>query len=142
MESEKPLKKTRIVHCKIVPNYDIYIGRSSIANPSRYGNKWTHKEGTSAKYKVSSREEAIEKHKEWTLTQPWLLLEIRQMKGKTLACWCKPLSCHGDTFVEIAEMSEEEFQKILHSAQEIEKSQLQVNKERPIISKRIPFTDF
>jgi len=33
---------------------------------------------------VSSRAEAIFAHREWLLSQPYLLLEIREMKGKIL----------------------------------------------------------
>lgn len=42
------------------------------------------------------------------------------MKGKILGCWCKhvanPLDCHGDTFAEIADMPEGDFQKLLDIA--------------------------
>ena len=83
---------TRIVHCK-KESYDIYIGR-----PSKWGNPFQiGKDGT--------REEVIEKFRHWTLTQPNLLKDLHEIKGKTLGCWCKPKSCHGDVLVELIETS-------------------------------------
>ena len=81
---------TCIVHCK-KESYDIYIGR-----PSKWGNPFQiGKDGT--------REEVIEKFKNWILTQPNLLKDLHEIKGKTLGCWCKPKSCHGDVLVELIE---------------------------------------
>ena len=78
--------------------YDVYIGR-----PSKWGNPFTHKEGTLAKFKVSSRKEAIQKFREWLLSNPEKLEELEELRGKTLGCWCKPQSCHGDVIVELLE---------------------------------------
>ena len=81
---------TRIVHCK-KESYDIYIGR-----PSKWGNPFQiGKDGT--------RDEVIEKFRDWILTQPKLLKDLHEIKGKTLGCWCKPKSCHGDVLVELIE---------------------------------------
>jgi len=27
--------------------------------------------------------------------------EFRQLRGKTLGCWCKPEACHGDVLLEL-----------------------------------------
>ena len=90
--------KTKVVHCK-KEDYDIYIGR-----PSKWGNPFTHlNKTTKAKFKVSTREEAIKRYKEWILNQPELLKDLHELKGKTLGCWCKPKSCHGDILVELIE---------------------------------------
>ena len=86
----------RVVHCK-KEKYDVYIGR-----PSKWGNPFSHKEGTTAKYKTNTREEAIEKYKEYILNTPDLLKDINELKGKTLACWCSPQKCHGDVLLELA----------------------------------------
>jgi hypothetical protein len=85
----------KVVHCKRAA-YDVYIGR-----PSKWGNPFSHKEGTLAKFKVASREEAIEKYREWIKTQPHLMKSLPELKGKTLGCWCKPYPCHGDVLVEL-----------------------------------------
>ena len=32
-----------------------------------------------------------------------LICEISELDGKTLGCWCKPDTCHGDVLVEMME---------------------------------------
>lgn len=86
----------KVVHCK-KSNFDVYIGR-----PSKWGNPFTHKEGTTAKFKCSTREEAVAKYKEWILTKPELLKDLHELKGKTLGCWCSPQACHGDVLLELS----------------------------------------
>jgi len=85
-----------VVHCKKEP-YDVYIGR-----PSIWGNPFSHLEGTLARFKVATREEAIQKYEEWVVTQPHLMSGLHLLKGKTLGCWCKPKSCHGDVLERLA----------------------------------------
>ena len=87
----------RVVHCK-KEMYDVYIGR-----PSKWGNPFSHKEGTLAKFKVSTRDEAVQKYREWLLTQPDLIQSLPELRGKVLGCWCKPLKCHGDVLAKEAE---------------------------------------
>ena len=89
----------KVVHCK-KEKYDVYIGR-----PSKWGNPFSHKEGTLAQYKVASREEAIEKYREWIMQQEDLMASLHELQGKTLGCWCKPKSCHGDILVELIEQT-------------------------------------
>ena len=83
---------THIVHCK-KESYDIYIGR-----PSKWGNPFQI--GTDG-----TREEVIEKFRNWILSQSNLVKDLHEIKGKTLGCWCKPKSCHGDVLVELIETS-------------------------------------
>jgi len=33
----------------------------------------------------------------------WWQDQLRMLRGKTLACWCKPDACHGDVLAELAE---------------------------------------
>lgn len=83
---------TKVVHCKREP-YDVYIGR-----PSKWGNPFEiGRDGT--------REEVIDKYREWIATQPQLLAELLMLRGKTLACWCAPKACHGDVLAELANAS-------------------------------------
>lgn len=84
-----------VVHCK-KSKYDVYCGR-----PSKWGNPYSHKEGTIAKYKVNTREEAIKKFKEYLLTSG-LINDILELKGKVLGCWCKPKACHCDLLAKLA----------------------------------------
>ena len=89
--------ETKVVNKYHKIPYDIYIGRGS-----RWGNPFTHLEGKSlAQFKVATREEAIEKYREWIMEQPQLLADLHELKGKTLGCFCKPKSCHGDVLVEL-----------------------------------------
>lgn len=93
------MSKTRVVHCMVEP-YDIYIGRGK---GSPWGNPYTHKDEaiTLAKYKVATREEAVEKYREYILGRQDLLDRLHELKGKTLGCWCKPKICHGDVLVDL-----------------------------------------
>lgn len=77
--------------------YDIYIGRGSI-----WGNPFSHREGTKAQYVVSTREEAVERFREYILGRPDLIEKLKDLKGKVLCCYCKPKSCHGDVLAELA----------------------------------------
>lgn len=92
-----------VVHCKR-DEYDVYIGR-----PSKWGNPFSHLENSVALFKTGTREEAIQKYKEWLLSNPKLVEEVRrELKGKVLGCWCHPLPCHGDVLAEIANKEEDE----------------------------------
>jgi len=81
--------------CKVVhfkkESYDIYIGR-----PSKWGNPFSHKTGTLAEFKVSTREESIEKYEDYLLSRKDLMDSLPELKNKILGCWCKPSKCHGD----------------------------------------------
>lgn len=90
--------ETRVVHCKKEP-YDIYIGR-----PSMWGNPFSHKGSTIARYRVDTIEEALWEYERYLRHQikarAITLNDIRKLKGRTLGCWCKPGPCHGDILVE------------------------------------------
>lgn len=86
----------KVVHCK-KEKYDVYIGR-----PSIWGNPFTHKKGTQAKYICSSREKAVAAYREWILKNPDLMSKLPELKGKILGCWCAPFPCHGDVLLELA----------------------------------------
>jgi hypothetical protein len=71
--------KTRVVN-KYRESYDIYIGRGS-----KWGNPFSWKPGTKAKYRVKDREEALKKYREWVLRQPELMDSLHELKVKYLA---------------------------------------------------------
>ena len=85
----------------------VYIGRGSI-----WGNPFSHKEGTKAIWKCTTREESIEnyRHHLWAaitegdITKDMLL----ELDGKRLACYCKPKACHGDILVKAIEWAKGE----------------------------------
>lgn len=78
----------RVVHWK-KEKYDVYIGR-----PSKWGNPFAIGiDGT--------REEVIEKYRQYINNKPELLKDIHELKNKVLGCWCSPYVCHGDVLVEL-----------------------------------------
>ena len=86
----------RVVHCK-KEEFDVYGGRGS-----KWGNPYSHKEGTLAEHVVGSRSEAIQKFEDYLLSNEELMESLSELKGKTLGCWCKPKSCHGDILLRYA----------------------------------------
>lgn len=97
--------RSRVVHCKREP-FDVYIGRG---RDSRWGNPFSHREGTSAEFVVGSRAEAVEAYRRWLWTKiqapggTALIAELAELHGKTLGCWCAPQACHGDVLAAAAE---------------------------------------
>ena len=69
-------------------SYDVYIGRGS-----KWGNPFVIGQD-------GSRDEVIEKYREWIITQPQIN-DIEELRGKRLGCFCKPSRCHGDILVEL-----------------------------------------
>ena len=73
----------------------VYIGRPSIfGNPYRIGYDGT-------------RVEVIQKYELYVVDRikhdPWFRDAVKGLHGKLLSCWCRPLPCHGDVLVKIAE---------------------------------------
>lgn len=92
-----------VVHKSKKP-YDIYIGR-----PSKFGNPWSHEEGTLAEFKVDTRAEAIQKYEEWVRSQPEMIAMIkRELRGRVLGCFCTPKLCHGHILAWIANEENED----------------------------------
>lgn len=83
---------------------DVYIGRGSI-----FGNPYTHipKQYTKAQFQVKTRQEAIDKYREYFYKRieedSEFLDAVLLLKGKTLGCYCKPLDCHGDIILQFLE---------------------------------------
>lgn len=84
--------RTMVVNLRTA-SYTKYIGRSrglngKFANPYRIGPD-------------GSREDVIVKHKKDFENNLELQEAVwNELKGETLGCFCKPLACHGDTYVE------------------------------------------
>ena len=90
---------TTVVNIHSGASYDICIMR-----PSKWGNPYSHLPHTRAKFRVGTRQEAIDRHMEYVLDHPELLDAIGELRGKVLGCCCKPLPCHGDFLAELAEL--------------------------------------
>ena len=78
----------KVVNCKTNP-YDVYIGR-----PTKWGNPF--KIG-----KDGNRKEVLQKYYEYLKSNTQLMVEVQELKGKVLGCWCKPKACHGDMILRI-----------------------------------------
>lgn len=89
----------KVVNIKNFEKYDVYIGRGS-----KFGSPFTHlKHLGGPLIIVDSREEALDKYKSWLFEQPELLKAVKEeLKDKILGCFCKPLPCHGDILLQIA----------------------------------------
>jgi len=75
---------------KSLPPNTVYVGR-----PTKWGNPF--KIGVDG-----NRQEVIRKYRQYLLSNPKLLGQLEELKGKDLACWCSPLPCHGDVLLELA----------------------------------------
>lgn len=80
-----------VVHCKR-DKYTVLIDRST-----KWGNPFSHKENSLAKFKCKTLAESIELHERWLKQQRHLMAALPELVGQTLGCWCKPNPCHGDT---------------------------------------------
>ncbi len=90
---------TRVVHVR-KEDYDIYIGRGFLEfwesdwhNPFRLGHD-------------GNRKEVLQKYRDYLSSRPDLLARLHELRGKTLGCWCKPQTCHGDVLAELADISD------------------------------------
>ncbi|QNO00135.1 hypothetical protein psageK4_102 [Pseudomonas phage psageK4] len=73
----------------------VYIGRGS-----KWGNPYSHKDGTRAQYRVSTVHQAIMEYRKYLWSQisdGFITLEmLKELDGKRLACYCAPNPCHGN----------------------------------------------
>lgn len=85
-----------VVHC-MKSEYDVYIGRwhKKIGYASKWANPYVLD-------KEENREKVLEQYKKYLLNNDQLLLELHELKGKRLGCWCAPKLCHGDILAELA----------------------------------------
>lgn len=80
-------------------DYDILVDRNS-----KWGNPFSHKVKSRAKYIVKTRKESIDCHREWLTSGEgkYLLEDLHELKGKKIACWCKiNQSCHSDIIIKL-----------------------------------------
>lgn len=85
-----------------VPADAVYVGR-----PTKWGNPFSHKPGTRARYLVATRDEAVEAYERALLAKferdPSAHDRLRaELGGKDLVCWCAPLRCHADVLLKYA----------------------------------------
>lgn len=85
----------------------VYIGRPRGDAKNKWSNPFSHLVDSKAKYKVETRDDAVEAFERMLeramANHPWLRDEIiRELGGKHLVCWCAPARCHGDVLLRIA----------------------------------------
>jgi len=88
---------TTVVHCK-EHKFDVYIGR-----PCR--------QHAGSKFRIGrdgTREEVCAKYRRWFVTQPDLICQLDELRGKVLGCWCHPKECHGEFLAAFADLGYEE----------------------------------
>ena len=69
---------------------NVYIGRKHRLLPaSIWGNPYKMREGY-------SRDEVVKLFEKYFLENDELREMVRELKGKTLGCWCSPKPCHGE----------------------------------------------
>jgi hypothetical protein len=78
----------KVVHCE-KEQYDIFIGR-----PSKWGNPFKIGEH-------GTRREVIAMYEEYIRLRPDLMADLSSLADKTLGCFCKPKSCHGDVLIKL-----------------------------------------
>jgi hypothetical protein len=100
--------KTICVHIKKYQGEQevVYVGRKKNTE-QHYGNP----------FKIGAwgftRNESLKRYELWITEndyqdveperRKWILDNLDVLKGKALACWCKPKDCHGDILVSLVE---------------------------------------
>lgn len=74
-----------------LPPRTVYVGR-----PTKWGNPY--RPGTNV-----TPAQAVAKYRGFLRERPDLMMALPELKGKNLACWCKPdAPCHADILLELA----------------------------------------
>lgn len=78
----------------------VYIGRNMVFYvPGAVASKWKNPFSV----KKYGRENCLKMYREYIKNNSELWNSLSELENKTLGCWCKPESCHGDILVELLE---------------------------------------
>jgi hypothetical protein len=83
---------------------EVYIGRAIYMGGWRLpASKWANpfRVDTPKKKGDGSRQRVMKKYEKYIRKKPELLAQLGELKGKTLACWCRPELCHGDILMKL-----------------------------------------
>ena len=81
----------------------------NVARPSKWGNPFTRTNTGGCHCNT-----CLAAHYQLALSDTGKKTIRAAFKGKNVACWCPPnRDCHGDVILEIAAMTDEEFERIL-----------------------------
>ena len=103
-ETNAKVVRLKRVGGKVVQGCDVYIGRACNMGgwhlpQSKWANPFTvRKEGSAAA--------AVAKYEHYIMSNSSLLKDLRELRGKTLGCWCYPGPCHGNVLVSLLHKSE------------------------------------
>ena len=93
------MNKTIVVNFR-TDTHTKYIGRRRRGQENKFANY----------YRIGfdgNREQVIALHKRDFNNNPYLQEAVwNELRGEILGCFCKPLACHGDTYVEYIENRE------------------------------------
>lgn len=93
------MASTTVVN-RYASKFDVFIGR-----PSKWGNPYRiGKDGT--------RQQVLEKYRQYILSRPDLLAALPEIRGKVLGCTCVPFPCHGHILAELADGEEQECEEL------------------------------
>lgn len=82
----------------VCPNDAVLIDRTT-----KWGNPFSHKRTPLTKFLVDSRAEAVDRYQWWLYFNPELVQAAKkELRGRHLKCSCKPLACHGDILIKVA----------------------------------------
>ncbi len=86
-------------HTDTIPPDAIYIGR-----PSKWGNPFKVNDPLmpSGLTRLQRQQKVVDEYRQYIMNNPELLAQLPELKGKDLVCFCKPLPCHGDILLELA----------------------------------------
>lgn len=76
----------------------------NIMRPSIWGNPFSHQRGTTSRYRVATREEAVERYWDWlwTVEGRSVMVTLGALRGRDLVCCCAPKRCHGEALLDLA----------------------------------------
>jgi len=100
---------TKVINIKTGEPYDEYIGRAGKGKNGYFGNRHTHP-FCKVCNREHTRDESIAEFKKDFMKRIQEDAEykrrVEELKGKTLGCFCKKKTCHGDVYVEYLEPRE------------------------------------
>jgi len=89
--------KTKVVNCS-KEKYDVYIGR-----PSPFGNPFIIGRDGDRKKVINLFSSYFYNRLDYDID---FKIKIKELRGKTLGCYCKPLACHRDIIAEYLNKNE------------------------------------
>jgi hypothetical protein len=75
----------------------------SVARPTKWGNPYTLKTARLYRSEEDPRRVVVDAFRDAILSGMWPAEDLRELRGKNLACWCAlDAECHADVLLELA----------------------------------------